>query len=236
MNDDTLVVWATPSSTLQEAASLSPAEERRAGTFRRAADRARFVSTTYLLKAVVAARLGCRLRDVPLQRRCGCGVEHGRPTVPGTDLHVSMSHSGSVVGVALSALAPIGLDVQHQATGAQLSDDLVLAPDERGGTRADFWSYWTRKEALVKATGDGLSVALSEVRVTPPSAEPRCVGYPGRDVTGWTLLGLEVAPDYSAAVALLTCTPQEGLTERWVHLEADGYLERARPRDRGRSG
>ena len=44
----------------------------------------------------------------------------------------------------------------------------------------DFFTYWTRKEALVKATGDGVAVPLSEVVVTPPGTPPALLGYPGR--------------------------------------------------------
>jgi 4'-phosphopantetheinyl transferase len=85
------------------------------------------------------------------------------------------------VAVAVSNAGAVGVDVQQVTDDAvgELSP-LVLAESEAGpvvGAR-DFFTYWTRKEALVKATGDGVGVPLGEVVVSPPGTPPRLLGYP----------------------------------------------------------
>ena len=73
----------------------------------------------------------------------------------------------------------------------------------------DFFRSWSRKEALVKATGDGLSVPLNEVVVDDAAAGPRLVAYPGRPRLAARLFDLERRDGYAAALAVLTAAPVE---------------------------
>ena len=83
-------------------------------------------------------------------------------SLPGLGLHASITHSGEIVGVALSAAGPLGLDVE-QVRERDISDltRRVLGSGERSENPEDFFRYWTRKEAVVKATRDGIGVGLS---------------------------------------------------------------------------
>jgi len=74
------------------------------------------------------------------------------------------------------------------------------------GARHDFITYWTRKEAVVKATGDGLAVPLREVLVSAPDAAPRLLAYPARTLTA-VLRDLAPRPGYAAALAVLAAEP-----------------------------
>jgi 4'-phosphopantetheinyl transferase len=78
------------------------------------ADRARTLLGAALLRIAVAAMLGRSPKSVMVDRTCsGCGGWHGRPTLPGTDLDVSVSHSGRVVAVAtLVGGGRVGVDVE----------------------------------------------------------------------------------------------------------------------------
>jgi 4'-phosphopantetheinyl transferase len=144
---------------------------------------------------------------VVVDRACPtCDRPHGRPRLPGTGLDVSISHSGATVAVAVSGAGAVGVDVQqvHEDAVDELSP-LVLAESEAGHVEVarDFFTYWTRKEALVKATGDGVTVPLSEVVVTPPGTPPRLLGYPGQGGLAAQLRDLSPDLGYVGALAVL---------------------------------
>jgi 4'-phosphopantetheinyl transferase len=86
----------------------------------------------------------------------------------------------------------------------------VLDPGEAEAVTcvADFFTYWTRKEAVVKATGDGLAVPLRRVRVTPPGVAPALLAYPDRTLTV-QMRDLAPGPGYAAALAVVTGAPVE---------------------------
>jgi 4'-phosphopantetheinyl transferase len=194
---------------------LSAVEVERAGRLRRAEDRVRQMLGAVLLRLAVSAATGTAPAGVAVDRTCPrCGQPHGRPTLPGTDLHASITHSGDLVGLALTRIGPVGLDVEW-ITDIDV-DGLartVLHPDEHAADLAGFFTYWTRKEAVVKATGDGLGVPLPEVRVASPAEPPELLAYPGRTPDA-TLHDLHPAPGYRAALAVLTTAPVRPVEQR----------------------
>ena len=84
---------------------------------------------------------------------------------------------------------------------AEVSELLSLKPQDRG---LAFFCCWTRKEAYVKAIGDGLAIPLNRFQVTLlPRAPTRFVQI-ARDMgtaSDWTLHHLELAPGYVGALA-----------------------------------
>ncbi len=162
-----------------------------------------------LLRLAVAAETGTAPGRVDVERRCpGCGEPHWRPTLPGTGLHASVSHSGDLVAVALTRVAPVGVDVEQVVevdTGGLART--VLHPDEPVAGPDDFFVYWTRKEAVVKATGDGIAAGLRKVRVSPPHQPPALLAYPGRPELAAHLVDLSPGGGYRAAVAVLADHP-----------------------------
>ena len=78
---------------------------------------------------------------------------------------------------------------------------LSLPPDER---EPAFFSCWTRKEAYVKAVGNGLSIPLDSFRVTLRPGQPARFLHLDHDASlaqSWTLHNLEVTSGYAAALA-----------------------------------
>jgi 4'-phosphopantetheinyl transferase len=125
---------------------------------------------------------------VAIDRTCpDCERPHGRPRLPGTGLHVSVAHSGDWVAVALTEVAPVGVDVE-QVIDIDVSAlaKSVLDTDESAGLQSirNFFVYWTRKESALKATGDGLTVPMNRVLVSAPDEPAELLGYPGRQRAG----------------------------------------------------
>ena len=84
---------------------------------------------------------------------------------------------------------------------AETSELLSLKPDERG---LAFFRCWTRKEAYVKAIGEGLEIPLDSFQVTLlPDAPARFVQMASHlgTASDWTLHHLELAPGYVGALA-----------------------------------
>ena len=95
--------------------------------------------------------------------RCG-SAEHGRPHARGTDAHVSLAYAGDLGVVAWSTAGPVGVDVEE--SGPPVGD----FGDRRG---------WTRIEALLKATGQGLRRDPHELPDLPTADLELPEGYVG---------------------------------------------------------
>lgn len=127
-----------------------------------------------------------------------CGGAHGKPQAVGAAAgwELSISHSGEVVAVAVVHGSAVGVDVEefpgpvdpHERPGpaggpspgglpgVPAEFELVLADDERSVVAAlppqdrarACLTYWTRKEAVLKATGEGLYTAMTDLSVSAP--------------------------------------------------------------------
>lgn len=188
---------------------LDSVERARRVRFLRAADRDRFTLGAALLRLAAAAELGTRPEELRIDRTCSrCVRPHGRPQLVGSDLHVSVSHAGDLVGVATTRLGHVGLDIE-QLTDADFQPLLrhVLAPGEADvSSREDFFAYWTRKESILKATGDGLLTEMTDVVVSPPCAAPRLLGCLDSVPTA-TMVDLAPTPGYVGALTVLASGP-----------------------------
>lgn len=203
--------WA-PTALLSAAHErlLDPVELRRSKGFRRRDDRIRFVLATALLRLAVGAWLGQSPDRLVVDRICDrCREPHGPPRLPGTGLHASISHAGEYAAVALSDVAPVGVDIERVG-GIDYRPllDVVCAAGERRyvTSEADFYAYWTRKESVLKATGVGLSLPMTNVMVTPPGDLPRVVRY-RRTALAAQMLEFCFDPRYACAVTVLTGSP-----------------------------
>jgi 4'-phosphopantetheinyl transferase len=156
---------------------LDATERARAQSLRRSADQGRSLVGAALLRVVAGKRLGVPAGEVVVDRTCtDCGRPHGRPRVLGpgkAEHHVSVSHSGLLVVVALVGDGPVGIDVQRVA-------DLGEGPGSEGEHGP--WE-WVRQEATLKVGGgmvrpavralraplDGYAAALATLTDRPPT-------------------------------------------------------------------
>jgi len=189
-------------------------ERERYVRLRRAADQRRFAIGCALLRFTVGAALDREPRSVELDRTCpDCDRPHGKPkVVDGGDIEVSLSHAGERVCVALTRGAAVGVDVEEAASGANHASLAltVLTQTERATDAETFISYWTCKEAVLKATADGLRVPLTAITIADPMHRPRLAHWKGRpEMPGsTTLYRLDPGPGYLAALAVLDPQPR----------------------------
>ena len=144
---------------------LTPVERARRDRRVRPEDRTAYVAAHLLARTVAAELLGMAPSEVVLVQRCAdCGAtDHGRPAVEGHDIHLSLSHASGVVA-AMAAPVPCGIDVESLdrdvPTRALTCDERHWAAGEADPLAAAVL-LWTRKEALVKASGLSLTDALA---------------------------------------------------------------------------
>ncbi|MBB4912590.1 4'-phosphopantetheinyl transferase family protein [Actinophytocola algeriensis] len=207
------VWWAHPAAeTAALLDLLDDIERTRYGNYRRDADKRRFLTGRALIRGVAAAELGKQPRDITIDSSCfDCGKPHGKPKVEG--IEVSISHSGDWVALAVTDNAPVGVDVE-EVRDAEIDGlaGIAFSPAElatfESVPRADrtgaFFTYWSRKEAVVKATGKGMTVPMSKLTLTAHDQPPRVVASDAAEVDVATVHMADLTPGdgYRASVAV----------------------------------
>jgi 4'-phosphopantetheinyl transferase len=192
---------------------MTPAERDRYANFRHDRDRWMFALGREMARSLVGAAL-----DVPPDAWSWREGPHGRPEIaaPASGLRFNLSHSAGVVVCALSRDRAVGVDVEDRNRRAP--DPAIVArycsPAEAedvcaqsGGWRDRFLTYWTLKEAYLKARGLGISVHLSDISFTLDGNDAARIEFlnslSGTDAR-WRfhLIGLE--PHHLLAVAVET--------------------------------
>ena len=193
------------------ASHLGPEERARARAFLKPADRAAFEVSRGRMREVLAGYLGCAPQHVPL-----VADRHGKPHLAegawGKGPSFNLSHAG---GWAALAIGPhglaLGIDIEpHRPVEPALAErffslaeraDLAALP--AADWPAGFFNAWTRKEALLKALGAGLSRPLDSFDVTlAPGAPARLTRLSGALAERWQLLPLDLGPDFPGCIAL----------------------------------
>ncbi len=204
---------------------LDDEERRRSRRFVRPSDFRRFVLAHVALRLFLARCLGVEPATVLYET----GV-HGKPRlVPGlAPLEFNLSHSGELALLAVARDRAVGIDVEQMRdvpdalriadthfSVAERMELRSLPPAER---RSAFFSCWTRKEALIKAGGEGLGRALDsfDVDLSPgsTSALKRYAGRSGEEAP-LSLRDLPSPPGYAAAGAV---TAPVSVPIRWREL------------------
>jgi len=195
-------------------ALLAPGERERAGRFHAERHRRQFVVTRGVLRTLIGRRLGI----APAFVRFVEGP-HGKPALadPSTPaLEFNVAHSHGLALVALSAGAPVGIDVERIRPGvdhegiagrffAQV-ERTALARIEPARRIEAFFACWSRKEAVLKAVGTGISGGVAAYAVScDPDGPARLLatGPDGPPLDRWTLADLDVGPGFRAAVAVV---------------------------------
>ena len=228
MKDATVVVVdlrLDPAQIARCASLLDPEETARADRFLRDEDRARFIASHAALRLVLARTLATEAAALNYRRDV-----RGRPFLagPGGDLDFNLSHSGDCALIGLVQGARIGVDVEVRRP---LPDALRIArahfaPDEAEALAAHppfareeaFFTLWTRKEAVVKASGVGLSGSLAAFSVTVPPSAPRLL-RPASECTAWTLATIAACPSHAATAAVMSGEATfltERLSKGWI--------------------
>jgi len=195
--------------------TLSRDEQERARRFRFGEDKRRFVVARGVLRTILGDYIGAppallRFAYSPAGKP-RLAPETGQPTA---SLSFNLSHSGELALYAICLDRRVGVDIEqlrprvaeeHIAERFFSPQEVValrgLPPDEQAPA---FFRCWTRKEAYVKAHGEGLAIPLNQFVVTLRPGEPATLldtGDENEQATHWFLHAVDIDPGYEAAVA-----------------------------------
>jgi 4'-phosphopantetheinyl transferase len=215
-------VWAaslqvSPDVLTEFAASIAPEERERAARFHFSIHRDRFIAGRGLLRKLLGSYLGMEPRS--LQFTYG---PQGKPALTGSagTSHFNVAHSEDLLLIALTGSGVVGVDIEQVRTLPDFEELVArfFSPNECSRFRslpieqkpAAFFNLWTRKEAWLKATGEGITHLLNQVEVSFLPAKPaRLVRLPEayRNTTRWSLYELAPRPGFAGALAIAGDAP-----------------------------
>lgn len=188
---------------------LSWDERARASSFRFERDRRRFVAARGQLRHELGARLGLAPAEVVFDYG-----RFGKPSVAGAeDIRFNLARSHGWALLAITHGAEVGVDLEVPRPGDDdepvarsffcAAESAALAACPERGRHAAFLRCWTRKEAYVKALGDGLQMPLDAFEVSLDSAPaPRLLWCrDAGEVERWHFTDLSTSR-YTAALAV----------------------------------
>ncbi len=193
---------------------LSPDEAERALRFHFAVDRRRYAISRGVLRTILGSYL--------TSRPAGIGFSYSKREKPSlspphsdSGITFNVSHSGEVTLLAFTRKRDIGVDVEQIGRKSDLEaiarrffsaheqeQFFALPAAERGEA---FFRCWTRKEAYIKATGDGLSLALSQfdVSIAPGHRDALLATRPDASETArWSMREVSAGAGYVGALCV----------------------------------
>jgi 4'-phosphopantetheinyl transferase len=193
---------------------LSPDECARADRFHFPRDRNRFIVARGSLRTI----LGVYLKQKPDHLSFSYS-QFGKPALAAHpdahELSFNLSHANELALLAVTSGRAIGVDIEFirpEFASAEIAErffsshevaELRALPGET--QREAFFNCWTRKEAYIKAIGEGLSLPLNQFHVSlAPGSAAALLGNlkDAAEVSRWSLQELDPGPEYVAAVAV----------------------------------
>lgn len=181
---------------------LSQEELERARKYRFEADSRRYVKARSMLRSVLASYTGSEPRNILFEY--GKGRKPALRGEPADGLQFNVAHSGDMVAIGVSRGRRVGVDIEQirETFPADVCTQFFTANETAalekisGRDRAElFYRLWTRKEALLKATGLG----LSGLPQSPDMLDTDNVTMQG---DRWNVQDLHIVDGYKAALAV----------------------------------
>ncbi len=208
-------VWKIQVSTCQMAeylALLSSNESNRMVRFRLREDQDRYAVAHGSLRLILGQKLGMSPDELEFAQS-----ELGKPYLLTKDLKFNLSHSGDWVWIAVAESTEVGIDVEKiksidgdaliQRFGSEEELEFFRGLTQQKQLEA-FFTWWTRKEALLKAVGKGLSGGLSSFTAWRGTVEPVQVSVCSESDVEWFVHTLESATGYCGALAVSSSVSQ----------------------------
>lgn len=200
-------------------ALLSSEEADQAQRFHFERDRRRYLVSHAALRCILGGYL-----DLPPQSISFRFSRHGKPSLRDHGgLYYNLAHSHELALVAVTGLGEVGVDIEHVRPLEDM-DSIArhsFSEHEYGQLQAlpagqrlrGFFLCWSRKEAFIKALGEGLSYPLQQFSVTfgsGTSSRLAAISDEPAEAARWTLRGFDIDDhEYAAAYAVRAAGVQE---------------------------
>ncbi len=213
MRPGVIQIWHWTVRQLSEAADLLSEEEAERVEGMVAHRRAEYVAARAGVKRVLAELLAVEAATIDLRIS-----PNGKPQLKGAELHFNLSHSGGQVALAVGTVE-LGIDVEaawSHVVSAGLAAHVMTDLERATFANVDahlrqeaFLRLWTRKEAVLKATGDGLRVNPRELHVGFGSAAARPISRNAKATLRRpvSVVDIQCGPGVIGAVAAVGAVP-----------------------------
>ena len=177
LNKNTVHVWVVDASGFSLPDFLSASEKNRFNKFYFSIDKQIFYQSHNALRYILSQYLSKKPHEIEFGF-----TSYGKPYLKNQNLYFNLSHTTSMAVIALTEDAEIGVDIENLNRDMEYEDlakrffceteylKLVKTPPEEKSHA--FFNCWTRKEAFIKAVGEGLSYPLNDFEVTMLPDEP----------------------------------------------------------------
>lgn len=195
-------------AALQE--KITAVEVERSNRFRYWREKRRYIAGRGILRVLLGSYLNLNPPDVEIAYS-----EYDKPFLPTNRIQFNLSHSKGIALYAFCLAAGVGVDLEKirpisDAEGiaarffstAEHARFQALPKEKR---KDAFFACWTRKEAFIKALGEGLSYPLRDFDVCfSPGEKARFFTIEGstEEADGWSLFSLAPVTGYAAALAV----------------------------------
>jgi 4'-phosphopantetheinyl transferase len=193
---------------------LSADERQRAARFHFARDRRHFVAARAMLRTLLGKYLGIDPAALSFSYSQN-GKPHLSQPYAATGLTFNLSHSGGIALYAFSRNRDLGVDVEQIRQDYEVDgiarrffsahEQKQLSDLPAKGKPEAFFRCWTRKEAYIKATGDGLSLPLSQFDVSLDSGNTDALVTTRPDpaeAARWRLTDINAGTGYAGALCV----------------------------------
>lgn len=195
-------------------ALLTQEEKDRANRFYRKRDRSHFINARGMLRDILGRYLGMRPESLRFDY-----TYYGKPSLKtefgGEYLRFNLSHAEGVALYGVTASREIGIDIEWIRPGVceegiaerffSAEEVKVLRALPKEVQEVAFFNCWTRKEAYIKAKGEGLSMPLDRFVVTlAPGERAQLISTVGdaEEASRWRLVELFPGPGFVGAIAV----------------------------------
>jgi 4'-phosphopantetheinyl transferase len=193
---------------------LAEDEVDRANRFHFHNHRERFVTGRGLLRVILSSYLGVPPREIIFTYG-----SHGKPELKRHDgrpaIQFNLAHSHGTAIYAMTQDRSVGVDVESIQADFPVEDvaknffsvtELTALQALPNTSRTEaFFKCWTRKEAFVKALGEGLSCPLRDFDVSLAPGEPARllrIGWAPEETSRWCMVDIDAVPGFSGAMVL----------------------------------
>ena len=190
---------------------LSPDEKKRARKFRFAKDSRNFIAARGILRLLIGKYLETNPAEITFQYS-----EFGKPGIANNDsLRFNISHSQNIALFAFTKFFNIGIDVEFVNPNIEVKEiaarffstnevkNLLALPEAQ--QTLGFFHCWTRKEAFIKAVGEGLSFPLDQFEVSLEPDKPAkllATDWEPNAVSEWSIYSMSPGANFVGCVAI----------------------------------
>jgi len=189
---------------------LSSDEKDRANKFYFEKDRVHFVKCRASLRNLLGNYLGLKPAELQFEY-----TEYGKPYLSDSTLQFNVSHSNNKGLIAFSLENEIGVDIELINREIKIEElanrffseneaNIIMSLNENIRHRS-FFKCWTRKEAFIKAQGEGLNIPLDKFEMSildTDEVKMRSIEWKNEKIDDWTLVSFDVDDDYIGALVL----------------------------------